>query len=109
MSDQVTVSRELLRQILGYVEEGNPGHIADRINVLVKLRAAIEQPAVEPVAWMEDKAFAPNLRPLYTAPQAQQPDARAVAIQECIDRLVQGGKPAEAGMLRHHFSKDLAP
>lgn len=42
------------------------------------------------------------------APQpAPQPDARTSAIQSCIDRLIQGGKPAEAGMLRHHFAKDL--
>lgn len=47
--DQVTVPRELLRQVLDYVEKGNPGHIADRINVLVKLRTALEQPAAEPV------------------------------------------------------------
>lgn len=38
---------------------------------------------------------------------AQQADTRATAIQSCIDRLIQGGKPAEAGMLRHHFAKDL--
>lgn len=40
----------------------------------------------------------------YTAPQ---PDARTAAIQACIDRLIFGGHPAAAQMLRHHFEKDL--
>lgn len=46
-----------------------------------------------------------------SAPQpAQQPVllagvawANKKAIQDCIDRLIHGGKPAEAAMLRHHF------
>lgn len=42
-----------------------------------------------------------------TTQPAPQPDARATAIQACIGRLEKGGKPAEAGMLRHHFAKDL--
>lgn len=136
------------------------------------LRVALEQPGVEPVAWIRpsgkamleamghctvyaSEGMSNHSMPLYAAPQpAQQtstcgrcvvfcqggegchcgapplsqrerealvtdqlnrrapkpapnPDTRATAIQACIDRLIQGGKPAEAGMLRHHFAKDL--
>ena len=38
---------------------------------------------------------------------AQQADTRTTAIQSCIDRLIFGGQPAAAQILRHHFAKDL--
>lgn len=182
MTDNVTVSRELLRQVLKAFEVATTPIAADRQEVLAAiaaLRAALEQPGVEPVAsdvrgdamadlgylnglkagWNfcvanDDEGYAAAvyarsdaLRALKAAPQpaqqvagpvaalrrvmsrladlldedqfaemenivlgagvapqpAQQPDASAAAIQACIDRLIQGGKPAEAGMLRNHF------
>ncbi len=53
MTDTIPVSRELLRQVLDYVEAGQPGHIADKINVLTALRAALEQPVQEADVWHE--------------------------------------------------------
>lgn len=45
---------------------------------------------------------------LNAAPKpAQQADTRTTAIQSCIDRLIFGGQPAAAQILRHHFAKDL--
>jgi len=47
------------------------------------------------------------------APPAQtpppHPNAHEAAIQSCIDRLIFGGQPAAAAILRHHFNIQPKP
>lgn len=119
MTEHITVSRELLRQVLEPIERATEtamhqtlvaripesgffGGIAQDLNwAATELRAALEKPAVEPVAWrLKDEEASDRygkpihvyydcadirldhpdaskltnmLEPLYTAPQAQQP------------------------------------
>lgn len=76
MTEHITVSRELLRQALDFVDHMQyPQRLKDA------LRAALEQPAVEPVAWIYQNANTEskylvwdkgtggrNWMPLFTAP-----------------------------------------
>ena len=42
------IDEALLGQLIEYIDKGQPGHIADRINVLTSLRKMMEQPVQEP-------------------------------------------------------------
>ena len=82
-NDKITVSRDLLRQTIDLLDDMlAPGATFSTAS----LRAALEQPGVEPVAWYDGRKFyaTPSaahmdcadikaLRPLYEAPQAQHP------------------------------------
>lgn len=80
-TDNVTVSRELLEQAWRELASAGVG-----LECRAALRAALDAPAVEPEAWYDGRKFyaTPSaahmdcadikaLRPLYEAPQAQQP------------------------------------
>ena len=89
------------------------------------LRAALEQPRVEPVTDEENERFSQDVsnfpgadpeatkyaleaflknRTIAPPQPAPQPDARTAAIQDGIDSLIFGGKQF---VLQHHFAKDL--
>lgn len=87
-NDQITVSRELLQQVLDALEKihNHQNSFWNCLDEITALRAALEQPAVEPAGWChlqynEDGTyFADTVQhfedtyanvPLYTAPQAQ--------------------------------------
>lgn len=96
--DNVILSREKLRQVIDAMTDHGPDWIESERVALVALRAALEQPAVEPVSYqyqnsdgkwchfMNEKHYENTkadgrwpIRALYTAPQAQ-PAQRPVMI-----------------------------